>query len=174
MRTAGRVVVGLALLAAVLAVGHGVRGKREAARPGDVAAPTVSATPVSRVAPVQPPQSRMVVAFRMDRDITRGHYLGDRWVSPPTFAFAQAGDEYVTHAKLQAVGDDGMPVDLSGEWSTSNPAMIAISRDAPGEVTIVVREAGEADLVASAGGQRKVLRVTAIRHPDAMEVAFAQ
>jgi hypothetical protein len=41
-------------------------------------------------------------------------------------------------------------------------------------VTIVVREAGEAQLVASAGVQRKVLQVRATQHADAMEVAFAQ
>jgi hypothetical protein len=52
--------------------------------------------------------------------------------------------------------------------------MIAIDREQPGQVTIVVREAGEGTLVASAGGQRKVLHVRATRHPDAMEVAFAQ
>jgi hypothetical protein len=52
--------------------------------------------------------------------------------------------------------------------------MIAISHDAAGQVTIVVREAGQGQLFAAAGGQRKVLQVRATRTADAMEVAFVQ
>ena len=123
--------------------------------------------------PAQPKQ-RMVVAFKMDPDIMRGNFLGERWVSPPKFAFAQPGREYTTHAKLQSVGEDGTRTDLSGDWSTSDPGMIAISHDQVGQVTIVVREPGEGQLYAAAGGQRKVLQVRATRTDDAMEVAFVQ
>jgi len=123
--------------------------------------------------PAQPKQ-RMVVAFKIDPDLMRGSFLGDRWVSPPTFEFAQPGREYTTHAKLQEIGEDGTRTDLTGDWSTSAPEMIAISHDAAGQVTIVVREAGQGQLFAAAGGQRKVLQVRATRTADAMEVAFVQ
>ncbi|MGO4549984.1 hypothetical protein AB4059_02620 [Lysobacter sp. 2RAF19] len=116
----------------------------------------------------------MVVAFKIDPDLMRGSFLGDRWVSPPTFEFAQPGREYTTHAKLQEIGEDGTRTDLTGDWSTSAPEMIAISHDPAGQVTIVVRQAGEGQLIAAAGGQRKVLQVRATRTADAMEVAFVQ
>lgn len=187
MRTLGKVVVGIGLLVVALGLANAIRTKHvppslasppaaardagaDRAAPGDraTASPSASATAAT------PAREKIVVAFKLDRDITSGHYLGERWVSPATFAFAQPGEQYTTYAKLQKVGDDGTTIDLSGDWSTSDPKMIAISRDEPGQVTIVVREPGEAQLVASAGGQRKVLQVRATRHPDAMEVAFVQ
>ena len=140
--------------------------------------PPPANTPATKPAqtPAMPaqPKQRMVVAFKMDPDIMRGNFLGERWVSPPKFAFAQPGREYTTHAKLQSVDEDGTRTDLSGDWSTSDPGMIAISHDQVGQVTIVVREPGEGQLVAAAGGQRKVLQVRATRTDDAMEVAFVQ
>jgi hypothetical protein len=176
MHAWGRVVVVVALVAVAFVVAKAVRSPNVG--PAVVVAATTGRVDTStmRASPNATPQRKenIVVAFRLDRDITSGHYLGERWVSPPTFAFAQPGRQYVAHAKLQSIADDGSRVDLSGDWSTDDPQMIAISRDQPGQVTIVVREAGEGELVASAGGQRKVLQVRAIRHPDAMEVAIAQ
>ena len=175
MRSTGRVVVGVALLAVVFALVHHWRNPRVA--PVAVAPPEAEAPATPRVAaaavPVQPKQ-KIRVAFRLDPDVTRGHFLGERWVSPPTFEFAQPGRQYTTHAKLQTVGEDGTKTDVTGDWSTDAPRMIAISHDAVGQVTIVVREAGEGQLVASAAGQRKILKVRATRTDDAMEVAFAQ
>jgi hypothetical protein len=188
MRTLGKVVVGIGLLVVALGLANAIRAKyvppsltsppvakantagAERATPGDRANTSASAAATMPT----PATEKIIVAFKLDRDITAGHYLGERWVSPPTFQFAQPGKVYTTYAKLQKVGDDGTAIDLSGDWSTSDPEMIAISRDAPGQVTIVVREPGEAQLVASAGGQRKVLHVRATRYPDAMEVAFVQ
>jgi hypothetical protein len=170
------VVIVVAFLVVAFALSRAVRSPNVG--PAVVAAATTGRVDPATLRGAQnatsPRKETIVVAFRLDRDITAGHYLGERWVSPPTFAFAQPGRQYVTHAKLQSIADDGSRVDLSGDWSTDDPRMIAISRDQPGQVTIVVREAGEGELVASAGGQRKVLQVRAIRHPDAMEVAIAQ
>jgi hypothetical protein len=116
----------------------------------------------------------MVVTFRLDPNVTRGLYLGDRWVSPPTFHFAQPGTQYVVQAKLQSIDEWDERADLSGEWSTSDPEMIAITRHDHGEVTIVVRRAGEGQLFVSAGGVTKVLRVQARQTADAMDVMIAQ
>jgi hypothetical protein len=175
MRNAGRVVVGVLVVAVLFAIYNARRGDRVA--PVAVT-PDTSQSPARPNAPAQStpvqPKRRMVVAFKLDPDLMRGSFLGERWVSPPTFDFAQPGREYTTHAKLQAVDADGTRTDLSGDWSTSDPQMIAISRDQPGQVTIVVREPGQGQLFAAAGGQRKVLQVRATRTDDAMQVAFVQ
>lgn len=117
---------------------------------------------------------RMVVTFRLDPAVTRGLYLGDRWVSPPTFHFAQPGSQYVFQAKLQSIDAHDDRVDLSGDWSTDDPEMIAIERHDHGAVTIVVRRAGEGRLFVSAGSTRKVLQVQARQTEDAMDVRIAQ
>lgn len=117
---------------------------------------------------------QMVVTFRLDPAVTRGLYLGDRWVSPPTFHFAQPGTQYVVQAKLQSVDASDNRIDLSGDWSTDDPEMIAIERHDHGAVTIVVRRGGEGRLFVSAGGTRKLLNVRARQTEDAMDVVITQ
>ena len=118
--------------------------------------------------------SQMIVTFRLDPAVTRGLYLGDRWVSPSTFHFAQPGTQYVVQAKLQSVDAQDDRVDLSADWSTDDPEMIAIERHDHGAVTIVIRRAGEGRLFVSAGGTRKVLQVNARQTEDAMDVRIVQ
>ena len=118
--------------------------------------------------------TNMVVTFRLDPAVTRGLYLGDRWVSPATFHFAQPGSQYVFQAKLQSIDAHDDRVDLSGDWSTDDPEMIAIERHDHGAVTIVVRRAGVGRLFVSAGGTRKVLQVKARQTEDAMDVRIVQ
>ena len=120
------------------------------------------------------PAPKMVVTFRLDPAVTRGLYLGDRWVSPSTFHFAQPGTRYVVQAKLQSIDAQDDRVDLSGDWSTDDPEMIAIERHPHGEVTIVIRRAGEGRMFVSAGGVTKQLRVHARQTEDAMDVLIAQ
>lgn len=147
------------------------------AAPGKVT-PSASIPPASpspgAVQPVVPGQRRLVVAFRLDPAVTRGLYLGDRWVSPPTFRFAQPGEQYVVLAKLQSIDAHGDRIDLSGNWSSSDPDMLAIDRHDHGQVTLTVRQPGASRLFVSAAGESKVLQVRATRTPDAMDVAITQ
>lgn len=182
MKRAALVVAGI--LVAVIAVLWMRREARDAVRP--VAAPEDARTPVAApgddVAPspkirkdeTQPvrPGSTLVVAFRLDPNVTRGLFLGDRWVSPPTFAFAQPGDRYVVHARAQP-GEDSEDV-VAAQWATTDPGMIAITPESDGAVTIAVDRPGTAELRVTARGESKILQVTARKHPDAMEVEFRQ
>lgn len=116
---------------------------------------------------------RLVVAFRLDPALTQGIYLGQRWVSPPSFYFAQPGAQFVVDAKAQDIDARGTRTDVSGDWATSNPEMVAITRHADGAM-LVVREPGESDLTVRAGSDTKTLHVSAERLPDAMRVRITQ
>ena len=122
------------------------------------------------------PPTKLVVAFRMDPSITRGLYLGDRWVSPPNFAFSQEGKRYVVRARAQLVdGSTGKRVDLdSAEWSTDDPKLVGITPGDNGEVEIAVDRPGTAQLRVKAGGEEKIVQVASKQFPDAMDVAFRQ
>jgi len=153
--------------------------RRASEADGGALAPAGASAPDARAAQpagthVTARTPRMVVTFRLDPAVTRGLYLGDRWVSPPTFRFVQPGTQYVVHAKLQSIDAQDESVDLSGDWSTDDPEMIAIERQPYGEVTIVVRRAGEGRMFVSAGGVTRELRVQARQTPDAMDVAITQ
>lgn len=117
---------------------------------------------------------RLRVAFQLDRALTQGHYLGERWVSPPTFHFAQPGERYSVRARLRQVDAQGERIDVSGDWATGDPAMLAITRLGDGQVQLEVLQPGTTELVVTAGGERKVLQVEARRTADAMDVAFRQ
>lgn len=134
------------------------------------ATPSADARAAGAAAALKP---RLVVTYRLDPSLTRGLYLGDRWVSPPEFRFAQPGDEYVVQAKLQSIDEWGDRSDLTANWSASDPAMVAITRE-PDRVTLVVREAGESRVTVTSGSESKVLRILARQTPDAMDVAIMQ
>lgn len=140
-----------------------------------IAEPAADPLP-SRAAPhaTAEQRPRIAVTFRLDPGVTRGLYLGDRWVSPETFHFAQPGTQYVVRAKVQSIDAHDGRLDLSGQWSTDDPGMIAIERHDYGEVTLVVRQPGEGRLFVSAGGETKTLHVQARQTEDAMDVRIAQ
>lgn len=116
---------------------------------------------------------RLAIAFRLDPSLTQGIHLGERWVSPPSFYFAQPGAQFEVEAKAQDIDARGTRTDVSGDWATSNPEMVAITRHADG-ATLLVREPGESDLTVRAGNDTKTLHVSAERLPDAMRVRISQ
>ena len=75
---------------------------------------------------------------------------------------------------IYAISSRGERIDLSGDWTTNDPEMVAITRHDHGEVTIVVRRPGESNLTVFAGGESKVLRVRARHSDDAMAVEITQ
>jgi hypothetical protein len=174
-----KIVLVLALVAIALALAN-MRGRSTTTPTGKPApAPRAISQLAASPHPVSPQQivsqkPQLAVAFRLDPDLMRGLYLGDRWVSPPSFSFAQPGKRYVVQAKLQTTDSSGEQIDLSGEWATNNPEMVAITRNDNGEVTIVVRRPGEGNVTVSAGGDSKVLHVHAKQTNDGMEVAITQ
>jgi len=133
-----------------------------------------AAMPVAPARPPAAPKPRLAVAFQLDPGVTGGIFLGTRWVSPPSWFFAQPGKQYVVHAKAQNIDDSGNRIDLDGNWSVSDPQMVAISRGQDGAVTITVREPGDSDMTVSAGQASKLLHVHATQLADSMQVRITQ
>lgn len=177
-----RRVVQIGALAVLLAVGFALTRHAEAptspatagaAAGGTTSMPTASLAfaQAEAAAAARPPQLK--VAFQLDQTLTQGLYLGQRWVTPPAFDFAQPGTAFIVRAKAQRVGADGDPQDVTGDWATSKPEMVAIDRG-PGDVTLTIREPGDSQLVVQAAGERNVLHVHAEQRPDAMRVRITQ
>ena len=131
------------------------------------AQPVQSQQPIAR-------QPKLAVAFRLDPELTQGMYLGERWVAPETYFFAQPGTQYVVQAKAQDIDSDGQHIDVNGDWAASDPDMVAVTRKEDGRVTIVVRRPGESNLTVSSLGKSKVLHVRANQLADAMQVEITQ
>jgi hypothetical protein len=133
------------------------------------AAPDTPATqqPIAR-------KPQFVVAFLLDPGLTRGIFMGDRWVSPPSYFFAQQGLQYVVQAKAQLINTRGDHIDVPAEWSPSDPGMVAINREASGAVTIVVTRTGDSNLAVSMGNSAKTLHIHADQVADGMQVRITQ
>lgn len=166
---AWQICVPLLALAAAFTVANGMR------KPATV--PVKAAKPVRQVAMAAQPIARkeqLAVAFRLDPELTHGMYLGDRWVSPPSYFFAQQGRQYVVQAKAQNINTRGERTDLSGNWAPDDPEMVAVTQRKAGEVTIVVRRPGESNLSVSTGDGVKVLHIRARQVGEAMQVNITQ
>ncbi len=123
------------------------------------------------------PQSaltEMKISFKMDPRITRSTYMGDRWVSPPTFIQVGLPDvkEISVEARCEGLDAKGMP--LAPQWIPSDPEMVAVSPGQGKEVKIVVKRAGQSGLEVASQGVSKKLSVKAAYKGNALQVEITQ
>lgn len=135
-------------------------------KPGRHAAKTafVPATPAAR--------EHMAVAFRLDDSLTRGLYMGDRWVIPPhSYHTVQTGPEYTV--KLQALRIDtrGERSGLVANWRADNVRMVSLVPDRD-VVTLVVHTSGRSTVRVSTTLGEKMLLINAVERNGAMDVSI--
>ena len=168
----------LLLLALAFTVANGMRSSHMT--PGKTVTPpskaTIAPPTPTRIAMAAtvPREEKLVVSFRLDPSLTRGLYLGDRWVSPPKYHFAQAGTRFIVQSKVQRIDTRGERSDVSGNWRTSDHGMIDVIPTQRGEVTIVINGPGESTVTASTAVGSKVLNIRAWQVADAMQVEITQ
>jgi hypothetical protein len=115
------------------------------------------------------------VSFRLDPRLTRGLYMGDRWVAPPTYSGTRSvGDTYTLDARVQGITASGGRVQVNPEWSPSDPEMVTVSAAGKDTVRIVVTQAGECRLKITANNFSKELLINSIQDGDAMQVQISQ
>jgi hypothetical protein len=84
------------------------------------------------------------VSFQLDPRVTKGAYMGDRWVSRATYASASAPEVGAITVKARARGADASTAGEPGPaWIASDPGMVAISPSQGGEVTLTVQRSGQ-------------------------------
>lgn len=131
-----------------------------------------SALRPGRVLSTQQPE-RLTVALRLDPTLTQGMFMGDRWVAPADFFFAQPGTVFVVQAKAQHRDARGERHDFAGNWNATNPRMVNVQRDAR-TVTLEIRQPGDSDVTVSAAGETVVLHVHAVQLADSIQVHIRQ
>ena len=112
------------------------------------------------------------VFFKLDPRLTRGLYMGERWVSPPTYVGAGAQD--TVEARVQGIGPKGRVRNISAQWAPADPEMVAVSPSQGKEVKITVKRAGESRLRVTSHGVTKELAIKAAYQGDSMQVEIAQ
>ena len=114
------------------------------------------------------------VSFKVDPRITKGLYMGERWVSPPTYASAQEGNQFTVDAKAQGVNAQGKPVDIMPEWTPADPDMVRVTPAEGRAVKITVQRTGQSSLEVASLGFSKQLTVDARQRAGAIFVELSQ
>ncbi|MGB5474766.1 MAG: FKBP-type peptidyl-prolyl cis-trans isomerase [Gammaproteobacteria bacterium] len=114
-------------------------------------------------------------SFKLDPRLTRSLYMGERWVTPPTFASTHhAGDEYTLELRVHGIDDRGRRIPVDPEWIPSDPDMVVLSSVRGDKIKITVKHAGVSTLNVSALGFTKKLLIKATNVGNAIQVEISQ
>jgi hypothetical protein len=126
--------------------------------------------------PVPPPSvdpAAIRIWFKLDPRLTTGHYMGERWASPPTFHVApQAGSSCTVEARAQSRG--GSPSSASTTWVPSDAEMVRVVPAGGGQVVITVLSAGRSHVTVSDGEASTVVTVDAVHTDGSWQVQLSQ
>jgi hypothetical protein len=112
------------------------------------------------------------VSFKLDPRISKGLYMGDRWVAPP---YTQGGDEkqVTVEARAQGLDRNGKSVNTRLRWVPADPEIAAVTPGEGGQVTITVQRPGETSLRVTSDGVSKELAIKAEKVGAALRVTIS-
>jgi len=114
------------------------------------------------------------VSFKLDPRLTRGMYMGDRWVSPPTFTQVGEGKKVTVEAIAKGLDATGKPVKISPEWTPEDPGMVMVTPDQGDAVKITVQREGQSKLKVVSSGVSTELLIKATYQGDTLQVEISQ
>ena len=173
-RTIVVVVAGVCLTAAsAVGVYASALGRSQDSTGKDPSVPVASgvdATPKAPAGPTAAGRGGITLSFRLDPRLTKGLYMGDRWVSPPTYQTALGTVE----ARAHFLDTRGRRADISGTWMPAAPDMVSVSPNRGHEVKITVHREGQSSLKVDYGDFSKTLTVKAVRQGGVWRVDIVQ
>jgi FKBP-type peptidyl-prolyl cis-trans isomerase len=116
----------------------------------------------------------ITVSFKVDPRLTRSLYMGDRWVSPPTYTRVGEGKSVTVEARAHGRDTVGQAVNISATWTPTDPDMVTVTPNGSNEVRITVLRAGESSLQVTSEGVSKELAIRATDHGNTLQLDIAQ
>jgi len=117
----------------------------------------------------------IAVSFKQDPRLTKGLYMGERWVSPPVYQPAvQEGKTLTVEARVHGVDAKRNKMKINPKWTPSDPGMVAVTPGEGSDVKIAVKRAGKSTLNVAAPGVSKELSIKATEEGDVLRVEIAQ
>ncbi len=114
------------------------------------------------------------ISYKLDARVTRGLYMGDRWVSPPTYSSAVDGKTITVDARVEGVDAKGTTIAIRPHWIPADPEMVTVSPAEGSEVKITIQRAGESRVRVTSQGVSKDLAIKAAYKGDAIQVEIGQ
>jgi hypothetical protein len=116
----------------------------------------------------------ITVSFKLDPRLTRSLYMGDRWVSPPTFTRVGEGKSVTVEARAHGRDTRGQAVNISATWIPTDPEMVTVTPHGSHEVRITVQRAGQSSLQVTSQGVSKELAIRVTDQNNALQIEIAQ
>ncbi|HYD16639.1 MAG TPA: hypothetical protein VEB03_01405 [Candidatus Nanoarchaeia archaeon] len=113
------------------------------------------------------------VSFKLDPRLTSSLYMGERWVSPPTYTAVQRGAELTVDARAQVFDGHGRVLEITPTWRAEHEDVVRIITFQDNRVRFLVHRAGETRIVISGGGFMRRLRLKAEEDSGRLKVSFA-
>ena len=103
------------------------------------------------------------VSFKLDPRLTQGLYMGERWVSPPTYTNNNSRDGKTLTVEARADGLDGkgQATNINPRWIPADPEMVVVSPSQGSAVTITVKRAGQTSVQVASQDISKKLSIKA-------------
>jgi hypothetical protein len=120
------------------------------------------------------PRAGITVAFKLDPRLTQGLYMGERWVSPPTFM--GAGDAHSVTVEARAEGRDarGRRMRIAPRWTPADPHLVTVIPREGNEARITVHGPGQSSLEVASPEFSRTLQIKAEYRHDVLLVEIAQ
>jgi hypothetical protein len=127
-------------------------------------------------APVRPaaPLVGIDVSLKVDPRITRGLYMGDRWVAPTRYSRTQDGKKLVVEARAFGLDQRRALLRIDARWASADPRIVTVSPAKGGEVTLTVHRAGQTTVTVSHGSFSRKLAVRASEERGALRVNISR
>ena len=115
------------------------------------------------------------VSFKLDPRLTRSMYMGERWISPPTYSGVQQQDgELVVHARAMGYDHQGRPVNINPTWQAGDAAVVQVAPAQGREVQLRMLKEGQSDLTVKFGKITRRLTIKAVQYDNALRVDITQ
>ena len=100
----------------------------------------------SAIAPPAAPPGVVAIKvfYKLDRHLTAGIHMGERWVSPETFhSTLQVGRQATVEIRAVGLTAQRQPVDIVPLWLSADTDRVTVSQATGANVTLHVQDAGE-------------------------------
>ena len=134
-----------------------------------------NATTTDNVKSVPDRLTSIQVFFKLDPRLTQGLQMGERWVSPPTYAIVVAGGlPYTVEARVEILGNNGQPLPVNFEWIPEDSEMVKVSPSQDKAVMITIQRDGDSILQVTTPDATKTLSIKAVYKANAIRVEITQ
>jgi FKBP-type peptidyl-prolyl cis-trans isomerase len=121
-----------------------------------------------------PALERIEFSFRVDPRVAKGLYMGDRWISPPTFSISQPLEGAAVDARASGKDRAGKELAIKPRWVPEDPEMVGVTPSEGGDVRIAVRRAGKSRVLVSTDEASSELTIKAVQQGETLSIEIAQ